>query len=721
MANTSRLRTEYQHVLQLEKRSRYISVKTIGVRDAPQKYVITYTCLGITGVEDYEEPLTSNQHELDVDLSNFPESAPRMKFLTPVFHPGVAEEEPYYVALRELVPSWETPGSVAQALIHIGHMLQYKRYLDWMETPVNVAAANWVSLWAKPQGLILPGRPLDESEFIEGERPAATPAAGGPAPAEEQDGNESRGARDEGAEAGRSAVAPAHVSAAAAADPEETVVTARAPGGGSAQDTRAPAPGGPAAQAGGPVNGQKAEKPKVVFGNLSQEHERPFPVPRLLHWKPAGKKYDVKEPPFSLVITSEVLARVNAHVSTDGNRELGGFLLGNNYFCPNTKIKYVQIDNSVEAKFTSSNHVSIDLVNETFQHLLDEMGGKYLGKKIIGWYHSHPDMGAFLSPMDVEVHKHRFPPAWAVALVIDPVKRQGGFFCWREGELHEHAMMDFYELRGIKTHATLTYMPWENYQCFDAQTDAEREPKLADGARPIVIINEGPFARLKAWLYKRWYLPATALALLIILGGAWRVGWLGRNSDDPRTVNANTAATPMGTVNAAANTAAGQTPQPSASPATAAGLPPLQAPTTVSECPAGRCKVTAMFKEKVPGLKVEIDGRPYIYDWEGTDAIIDLRNTNVAKNLKNSGTGSTATLSINFSDPLHSAVSVPVTLVNNQERVPQGPPPLTAAELARLRRAERERQQREAAGRGSAAPPRGTRNTGSGASGRTRH
>jgi proteasome lid subunit RPN8/RPN11 len=49
---------------------------------------------------------------------------------------------------------------------------------------------------------------------------------------------------------------------------------------------------------------------------------------------------------------------------------------------------------------------------------------------IVGWYHTHPGFGIFLSGMDQFIHQNFFIQLWHVALVLDPVARRSGFFCW---------------------------------------------------------------------------------------------------------------------------------------------------------------------------------------------------------------------------------------------------------------------------------------------------
>jgi proteasome lid subunit RPN8/RPN11 len=458
----------------------------------------------------------------------------------------------------------------------------------------------------------------------------------------------------------------------AKADPEETLITNMDSGdtGGGAQ---AAATGADAAEASGPLppdggakhgadagavalsgvtaeegsndNGLKPDKPKVVFGDLiPDEQSSPFPVARLLHWKPTGKKFDAKEPPFRLVITSEVLAMVNSHVSTDLVNELGGFLLGNRYVCPNDKIKYIQIDNCPTAKFTSSGPVSLELVNETFQHFIDEKESKYRGKEAIGWYHSHPDKGAFLSTMDDVVHRSRFPSSWTVALVIDPNRKEGGFFCWRDGNLHLQAMMDFYELRGIKTPPTITYMPWTNYQCFDSQTDEEREPQLAKDVS-LDVLHHSPVWPLKLppWVKEyRTFIGVGGLVFVAIILGLIAGLFGNRAKPDPGSnSNARTAAaSPAPTDTSKKDKTSG----PAAAPADQSSLQV----TVVGMFRRNKYEMAARFNKRPEDLQIQIEGRSYGgYRLNGNEAIVDVSDTMAARSLERPGAAS-ITIPVDF-------------------------------------------------------------------------
>ena len=54
---------------------------------------------------------------------------------------------------------------------------------------------------------------------------------------------------------------------------------------------------------------------------------------------------------------------------------------------------------------------------------------------IVGWYHSHPGFGIFLSEHDRFIHRHFFGEPGQIALVIDPLAHVEGLFAWVGHEL----------------------------------------------------------------------------------------------------------------------------------------------------------------------------------------------------------------------------------------------------------------------------------------------
>jgi len=54
---------------------------------------------------------------------------------------------------------------------------------------------------------------------------------------------------------------------------------------------------------------------------------------------------------------------------------------------------------------------------------------------VLGWQHTHPGMGVFLSAHDLFIHRHFFSQPWQIAMVVDPRSRQLAFFQWRGGDV----------------------------------------------------------------------------------------------------------------------------------------------------------------------------------------------------------------------------------------------------------------------------------------------
>ena len=57
----------------------------------------------------------------------------------------------------------------------------------------------------------------------------------------------------------------------------------------------------------------------------------------------------------------------------------------------------------------------------------------------MGWYHTHPNFGIFLSHHDLFIHHNFFAQPLQVAYVVDPINQTRGFFQWRDGGMTQVA------------------------------------------------------------------------------------------------------------------------------------------------------------------------------------------------------------------------------------------------------------------------------------------
>lgn len=112
--------------------------------------------------------------------------------------------------------------------------------------------------------------------------------------------------------------------------------------------------------------------------------------------------------------------------------ETAGFLLGRYAESSDEKgdERYdVMCEVFVPARHIQANEMEVVFTPETFSDLATEMD-KYPNLETIGWFHTHPGLGVFLSDRDENIHTNHFPEKWKIAVVADPVNDKIGMFTW---------------------------------------------------------------------------------------------------------------------------------------------------------------------------------------------------------------------------------------------------------------------------------------------------
>ncbi len=134
-----------------------------------------------------------------------------------------------------------------------------------------------------------------------------------------------------------------------------------------------------------------------------------------------------------IYINVETISRIKAHALVDTYREIGGVLIGE--VSRHNGRNYINITSSIEAQHTNHSGASVTFTHETWDYVFRTMDRKYPDEMILGWYHTHPNFGIFLSGEDLFIHENFFNHEWLVAFVVDPVRSQSGFFNWKNGEI----------------------------------------------------------------------------------------------------------------------------------------------------------------------------------------------------------------------------------------------------------------------------------------------
>ena len=177
--------------------------------------------------------------------------------------------------------------------------------------------------------------------------------------------------------------------------------------------------------------------------------------------------------PVQINISEEIKDGIKTFSTSDTSRELGGVLVGKVYENePNSWT--VNVENYIIAEHTNAHLSSVTFTAETWAQINNEMDTTYPDSKIVGWFHTHPGFGIFLSNMDIFIQDNFFNLPWQIAYVVDPCHKTDGFFIWKEGEILKICENSFRDIpktteaqdkenpQGVETNATVSDVSGEN-------------------------------------------------------------------------------------------------------------------------------------------------------------------------------------------------------------------------------------------------------------------
>ncbi|MGP0069883.1 MAG: Mov34/MPN/PAD-1 family protein [Isosphaeraceae bacterium] len=136
--------------------------------------------------------------------------------------------------------------------------------------------------------------------------------------------------------------------------------------------------------------------------------------------------------PFRVFFTPEVHDALWKHAAEDTSVEICGVLVGS--WHRDEIGPFAKITESIRGEGAKTRFAEVTFTHETWAKINSEMDTKYAALRIVGWYHTHPDFGIFLSDRDRFIQEHFFSGPGQVAHVIDPIRRTEGVFIWRDGK-----------------------------------------------------------------------------------------------------------------------------------------------------------------------------------------------------------------------------------------------------------------------------------------------
>lgn len=150
--------------------------------------------------------------------------------------------------------------------------------------------------------------------------------------------------------------------------------------------------------------------------------------------------------PLPVFIEVQTLAEMSARAVRAGGYEVGGFLIGGLH--THEGKRYVDVRHHIPSLQAESAAAHLTFTNEAQRECYAIKDRDFPGEVVLGWYHTHPGYGVFLSGYDLFIHKQFFTLDWHVAIVIDPTAapptRDGGVFIWQDGRISQSKGMTVY-------------------------------------------------------------------------------------------------------------------------------------------------------------------------------------------------------------------------------------------------------------------------------------
>ncbi len=133
-----------------------------------------------------------------------------------------------------------------------------------------------------------------------------------------------------------------------------------------------------------------------------------------------------------ILINEPAFREAQEHALSSLDREVAGMLVGPQPEKQPDGRYVVHVTDVIAAKHTRMSGASVTYTPESWRYVTDVLEERYPDGEavIVGWYHTHPGFGIFLSGMDLFIHQNFFTQAWHVAMVLDPRAGRSGFFCW---------------------------------------------------------------------------------------------------------------------------------------------------------------------------------------------------------------------------------------------------------------------------------------------------
>lgn len=124
----------------------------------------------------------------------------------------------------------------------------------------------------------------------------------------------------------------------------------------------------------------------------------------------------------SFQLDDGLMVQIEQHAYSQLSAEVGGVLMGT------ASPEGTTIHGFIPALSASAEQVTLTFTHDVWEEILSMARDQFPDYDIVGWYHTHPTFGIFLSEYDLFIQQNFFNNPGHFALVIDPVQGLYGWF-----------------------------------------------------------------------------------------------------------------------------------------------------------------------------------------------------------------------------------------------------------------------------------------------------
>ena len=144
---------------------------------------------------------------------------------------------------------------------------------------------------------------------------------------------------------------------------------------------------------------KKIKKNKIKNEIIDKKSEQTLPQNILL----IGERVTENK---NIYISQAVYKEIHSFTKNKVINESGGMLIGN--IVEEFGKTNIILNGFIEAKYSEATPTTITFTHDTWEYVHNEKEKKYTDQKIVGWIHTHPNFGIFLSEYDMFIHENFF-------------------------------------------------------------------------------------------------------------------------------------------------------------------------------------------------------------------------------------------------------------------------------------------------------------------------